>query len=61
MKVGVHQGLVRSHHLFAVVMDKVTKDMRESGVKELLHADDLVLLGDNWVEVEIRYARWKKL
>jgi hypothetical protein len=60
VKVGVHQGSVLSPLLFAVVMDEVTKDVREGVVKEFLYADDLVLLGDSWQEVEERYARWKK-
>ena len=51
VKVGVHQGSVLSPLLFAVVMDVFTKDVREKGVKELLYADDLGLLGDSW-EVE---------
>ena len=41
-------------------MDAVTKDIREGVVKEILYADDLVLVGDNWKEVESRYTRWKK-
>ena len=59
VKVGVHQGSVLSPLLFAVVMDEVTKDVREGVVKEILYADDLVLLGDSWKEVESRYTRWK--
>ena len=46
--------------LFVIVMDDITKDVREGGVKELLYADGLVLLGDSWEEVEMRYAQWKK-
>ena len=41
-------------------MSKITKDVREGGVKELLFADDLVMLGDSLKEVEMRYAQWKK-
>ena len=42
VKVGVHLGLVLSLFLFAVVMDEVTKDIREDVVKEFFYADDLV-------------------
>ena len=38
-------------------MDEVTKEVRKSGVKELLYADDLMLLGDYWEEVEKRCTR----
>ena len=44
-KVGFHQGLVLTPLLYAIVMDEITKDIREGGVKELLYAYDLVLLG----------------
>ena len=46
VKVRVQQGSVLSPLLFAVVMDKVPKDMRESGVKKLQYVNDLMLLGD---------------
>ena len=54
MKVGVHQGSALASLLFEVVMDEITKDVRESGAKELLYDDDSVLLGDRWDEVEMR-------
>ena len=60
VKVGVHQGSILSPLLFPLVMDEVTKDIREGVVKEMLYADDIVLVGDNWEEVESRYTRWKK-
>ena len=35
VKVGVHQGSILSPLLFALVMDEVTKDIREGVVKEI--------------------------
>jgi len=61
VKVGVYQGSVLSPFLFTVVMDEVTKNIRECLVKEILYADDLVLLGDDWKEVELWYSKWKKV
>ena len=61
VKVEVRQDTVFSPTLFAVTMDEVTKNVRESGVKELLYADDLVLLEDSWKEVEMRCAPRKKV
>ena len=46
VKVGVHQGSILSSLLFALVMDEVTKDIREGVVKEMMYADDVVLVGD---------------
>ena len=52
IKVDVHQGSILSPLLFALVMDEVTENIREGVVKEMLYADDLVLVRDNWKEVE---------
>jgi len=57
VKVGVHQGSVLSPLLFAVVMDEISRDVREGGVKKIFYADDLVLLEDDWTEVESRFCR----
>ena len=57
VKVGVNQGSILSPLLFAFVMDEVTRDIRERVVKELLYANDLILLRNSWEEVESRYAR----
>ena len=56
VKVGAHQSSVFSLLLFAVVMEEVTKDVREGGVKELLNANDLVFFGGSWEKIEKRYA-----
>ena len=58
VKVGVHQGSVLSPLLFAIVMDAVTENV-EKGMKEFLYADDLVIMGDSWEEVEEKFVRWK--
>ena len=42
------------------MIDKIKKDERKSDVKELLYADEVVRLGNNWQAIEIRYARSKK-
>ena len=41
-------------------MDEITKDVREGIPKKYLCADDLVLLGDCWSEVERRYSKRKR-
>ena len=43
--VGVQQGLVLSLVMFVIDMAENTNDVRKGGVKKLLYADDLVLLG----------------
>ena len=51
-KVRVHQESILNPLLFALVMDEVTKGIREGVVKEMLCADDIVLVGHNWKRVE---------
>ena len=38
-KVGLHHGSLLSSLLFAIMMDEVTKDIREGVVKQLLYKD----------------------
>ena len=47
-KVGVHQGLILSSLLLAIMMDEVAQDIKKGVVKETRYSDNLVLLGDNW-------------
>ena len=42
------------------MMVEIIKRPREDGVKELLQVADLLLLGNSWKEIEMRYARTMK-
>ena len=57
--VGVHQGSILSPLLFIVVMDEVTKKVRNEVSWELGYADDLVLTADTEHEVLERFDRWR--
>ena len=45
VKIVFHQDPVFSPLLFVLVMNKITKDVRESGVKELLYSGNLCCFG----------------
>jgi hypothetical protein len=51
VKVGLHQGSVLSPLLFIVVMDVITKEIREGLPWEVLYADDLVLIATSIEEL----------
>ena len=59
MKVGVHQGYASTPHLVIIVMDVLTKGVRDGSLMELLYADDLVLRRESLNEVMDKYARWE--
>ena len=48
VRVGVHQGSVISPLIFAIVIDAKTKQARKGLYNEILYADDLVLMSENW-------------
>ena len=52
VKVGEHQGSVLSPLLFAMVIDKVTENARKGWMKQILYADDLVVMGVNYGRIE---------
>ena len=58
--VGVHQGSILSPLLFIVVMDEVTKEVRNGVTWELGYADDLVLTAESEHYVLERFVRWRK-
>ena len=49
VNVGVHQGLISSPFLFAVVWHEITKDVRGGLLKEIFYVDDfLETAGRKW-------------
>ena len=57
VKVGVHQGSVLSPLLLALVVNVITENARRGVVKELLYADDLVLMSKTMEVLKERF--WK--
>ena len=55
VKVGVHQGSALSPLLFIMVMDVLTKDVRDRSLMELLCADNLVLCGESLNDFTDKY------
>ena len=60
VNVGVHQGSVLSPLLFAIVVNAVTERVREGLIKEILYADDLVLVGETMKDLSKKFWRWKE-
>ncbi|MBJ3201398.1 hypothetical protein JGB54_23260, partial [Salmonella enterica subsp. enterica serovar Agona] len=53
VKVGLHQGSVLSPLLFVIVMDVITKEVREGLPWEVLYADDLVLVAESEEKLKV--------
>ena len=60
VKVGLHQGSALSPFLFAVVIDVLSENVRESMLWDLLFADDLVITAETMEELQERYEAWKE-
>ena len=60
VKVGVHQGSVLSPLLFAMVIDEATKNARNGWMKQILYADNLVLMGETMEELRENLDEWKE-
>ena len=61
VKVGVHQGFVLSPLLFAMVIDEVTKNARKDWMKQILYADDLVLMRETMEELRENFHEWREV
>ncbi len=60
IRVGVHQRSALSPLLFIVVMQEATKEARREGLKELLYADDLVLMTEIEEKAVEKFRMWKR-
>ena len=59
VKVGVHQGSVFSPLSFAMVIDEVTENARKGWMKQILYADDLVLMEETMEELRHNFDEWR--
>ncbi|XP_059059336.1 uncharacterized protein LOC131852650 [Achroia grisella] len=58
--VGLHQGSALSPYLFLIVMDALTSDIQDEVPWYMLFADDIVLVGEDGLEVQSRLDRWQE-
>ncbi|KAI5613467.1 hypothetical protein C0J50_11355 [Silurus asotus] len=59
VKVGLHQGSALSPFLFAVVMDRLTDEVRQKSSWTMMFADDIVICGESREQVEKSLERWR--
>ena len=59
VKVGLHQGSVLSPFLFAVIMDRLTDEIKREQPWTMLFADNIVICKETREEVERRLESWK--
>ena len=59
VKVGLHQGSALSPFLFAVIMDRLTDEVRREPPWTMLFADDIVICKETRKEVDRRLESWR--
>ena len=59
--VGLHQGSALSPFLFAIIIDRLTEDIRKDAPWDMLFADDIVLYKQNHKELEEDPEIWKNV
>ena len=59
VKVGLHQGSAFSPCLFAMVMDRMTDDIREEAPWTMMFADDIVICSESKEQVEEKLESWR--
>ena len=58
--MGVHQGSVLSPLTFAIVIDVVSENAREGLMREMLYADDLVLVSNTMEGLRGKFCTWSE-
>ena len=59
VKVGLHQGSALSPCLFAMMMDRMTDEIREEAPWTMMFADDIVICSESKEQVEEKLASWR--
>ena len=59
IKIGLHQRSVLNPFLFAVIMDRLTDEVRRKPTWTMLFADDIVIYEETREEVEWRLEPWR--
>ena len=59
VKVGLHQGSALSPCLFAMMMDRMTDEIREEAPWTMLFADDIVICSESKEQVEDKLESWR--
>ena len=59
VKVGLHQGSALSLFLFAVIMDRLTNEVKREPLWTMLFANDIVICKETREEVEWRLESWR--
>ena len=59
VKVGLHQGSALSPCLFAMMMDRMTDDIREEAPWTMMFADDIVIFSESKEQVEEKLESWR--
>ena len=59
VKVGLHQGSALSPCLFAMVMDRMTDEIREEAPWTMMFADDIVICSESKEQVEVKLESWR--
>ena len=59
VKVGLHQRSALSPFLFAVIMKRITDEVRREPSWTMLFADDIVICGETRKEVKRRLECWR--
>ena len=60
VEVGLYQGSALSPFLFAIIMDKLTEDIRKEAPWDMMFADDIVLSRQNHRKLEEDLEIWRK-